>query len=140
MEQHTKKQVAHADLRSSLEKLRKHSFLSILISLLSLNPLKSEYGYAAEARKTVAITQIVAHPSLDMAKEGILSTLKQNGFEVGKNLTVLSESAQGDIAQASMIAKKFVSLKPDVIIPISTPSAQTVLKAAQGSKIPVVFS
>lgn len=140
MEQHTKKQVAQADLRSPLGKVRKLSFLSILISLLSLNPLKSEYGYAAEAKKTVAITQIVAHPSLNMAKEGILSALKQNGFEVGKNLTVLNESAQGDIAQASMIAKKFVSLKPDVIIPISTPSAQTVLKAAQGSKIPVVFS
>lgn len=141
METHSiDKQATHTGLKSSSGIIHVCSFLSVFFSFLSLNSLKSEYGYAAERKRTVAITQIVAHPSLDKAKEGILSALQKEGFTAGKNLTVLNESAQGNIAQAVLIAKKFVSLKPDVIIPISTPSAQTVLKAVEGYKIPVIFS
>jgi putative ABC transport system substrate-binding protein len=38
------------------------------------------------------------------------------------------------------IAQRFVSLQPSVIVPLTTPSAQTVVKAAQGKEIPVVFT
>jgi putative ABC transport system substrate-binding protein len=95
---------------------------------------------AAEQKKTIAITEIVEHPSLSRAKAGILAELKNNGYELNKNLEVIEKNAQGSIANAMMIAKQFVGMRPDAIVAISTPSAQTTFKAARGSNIPIVFS
>jgi len=94
----------------------------------------------AGEKKIVAITAIVEHPSLVQAKNGIIDELQENGYEIGKNLEIIDKNAQGAIANAILIAKKFVAMKPDAIVPISTPSAQTVIKAAKGSGIPVIFS
>lgn len=115
---------------------------SILIILSVLQVLFSPTPYANQPlpHKTIAITEIVAHPSLIAAKKGILDVLKEQGYEVGKNLTLLEANAQNNLGTATMIAKKWASLKPDVIVPISTPSAQTVVKATQNSSISIVFS
>ena len=90
--------------------------------------------------KKIAITEIVEHPSLQQAKQGILDVLAENGYEIGKNLKIIDKNAQGSIATALLIAKQFVPLEPDVIVPISTPSAQSVVKMVSGTNIPVVFS
>jgi putative ABC transport system substrate-binding protein len=92
----------------------------------------------AQDAKTVAITQIVEHPALDAVYQGIKDQLAEQGYKEGENLTVLHESAQGNAAIASQIARKFVGENPDVIVAIATPSAQTVAAAAKN--IPVVFS
>jgi putative ABC transport system substrate-binding protein len=94
-------------------------------------------GSAAETR-TVAVTAIVEHPALDAARDGIKAALKDAGFEEGKNLRFLYESAQGNPATAAQIARKYVGERPDVIVPISTPSAQAVVGATKD--IPVVFT
>ena len=94
----------------------------------------------ANDAKTIAITQIVEHPSLSQAKQGIIDELQDHGYTEGKNLTIIDKNAQGAIANAMLIAKNFVQLKPDAIVPISTPSAQSAIKAAIGTDIPVVFS
>ena len=90
------------------------------------------------AEKFVAITQIVEHPALDAARKGVRDELAAAGFEVGKNLKWMYESAQGNPATAAQIAKKFAGERPDVIVAIATPSAQTV--AASARDIPLVFS
>ncbi|MBP6218749.1 MAG: ABC transporter substrate-binding protein [Oligoflexales bacterium] len=93
--------------------------------------------------KTVGITEIVAHPSLLQAKEGVLAGLRELGFEEGKNLRISEKNAQGSIVTANLIARQFIDTKVDLIIPISTPSAQAVLqvmKRSKGLKIPIVFS
>lgn len=92
---------------------------------------------AAEAR-TVAVTAIVEHPALDATRDGIKAALKDAGFEEGKNLRFVYESAQGNPSTAAQIARKFVGENPDVIVPISTPSAQAVIGATKD--IPVVFT
>jgi len=86
----------------------------------------------------VAITAIVEHPALDAARDGVRDELKAAGFEEGKNLRFVYESAQGNAGTAAQIARKFVGENPDVIVPISTPSAQAVVAATQD--IPVVFT
>ena len=86
----------------------------------------------------VAITQIVEHPALDAARNGVKDVLAENGFEEGKNLKWMHESAQGNVATAAQIAKKFVGEQPDVIVTIATPSSQAVV--ASTKDIPVVFS
>jgi putative ABC transport system substrate-binding protein len=97
-------------------------------------------GGAATAQelKTVAVTAIVEHPALDAARNGIRDELAAAGYEEGRNLDFLFESAQGNPATAAQIARKFVGDAPDVIVPISTPSAQAVVGATK--EIPVVFT
>jgi putative ABC transport system substrate-binding protein len=85
---------------------------------------------------TVAITQIVPHSSLDLIRKGIEDELKEQKIEC----EILFENAQGNIAIAAQIAKKFVSLNPDVIVPITTPSTQAVYAAANSRNIPVIFA
>lgn len=92
----------------------------------------------AEDPKVVAITQIVEHPALDAVHQGVRDELAEEGYTEGENLRLMHESAQGNAAIASQIARKFVGEGPDVIVAIATPSAQTVAAAARN--IPVVFS
>lgn len=93
-----------------------------------------------EAKKVVAITQIVAHPSADAVAQGVKDGLKEAGYIDGKNITLVFENAQGSIATSIQIAQKFVGMHPDVIIPITTPSTQAVVSAARGTEIPIIFS
>jgi putative ABC transport system substrate-binding protein len=97
-------------------------------------------GSAATAQdlRTVAVTAIVEHPALDAARDGIRDELAAAGYEVGHNLDFVYESAQGNPATAAQIARKFIGDRPDVIVPISTPSAQAVVGATDD--IPVVFT
>ncbi|MGM0769801.1 MAG: ABC transporter substrate-binding protein [Pseudomonadota bacterium] len=92
----------------------------------------------ADEQKVVAITQIVEHPALDAVHQGVRDELADEGFNDGENLRLMHESAQGNSAIASQIARKFVGEGPDVIVAIATPSAQTMAAAARD--IPVVFS
>jgi putative ABC transport system substrate-binding protein len=93
-----------------------------------------------EAKKVVAITQIVAHPSADAVTQGVKDGLAAAGYVDGKNITLVFENAQGSIATSIQIAQKFVGMHPDVIIPITTPSTQAVVSAARGTEIPIIFS
>ncbi len=88
--------------------------------------------------KTVAITAIVQHPALDATRDGVVEALKEAGYVQGQNLKVEYQSAQGNPATAAQIARQFAGSRPDVIVPISTPSAQAV--AASTRDIPVVFT
>ena len=92
----------------------------------------------AQADASVAITQIVEHPSLDAIRQGVQDELAERGYEVGKNLSWDYQSAQGSPATAAQVAKKFAGDAPDVIVAITTPSAQTAVASARG--IPVVFA
>jgi putative ABC transport system substrate-binding protein len=92
--------------------------------------------------KVIGISQIVEHPALDTVREGILDSLKAQGFEQGKNLTVLYENAQGSVITATQIASKLLQSHLDLVVGISTPSAQTLFYEALKlkDKIPIVFS
>ncbi|HET8729365.1 MAG TPA: ABC transporter substrate-binding protein [Alphaproteobacteria bacterium] len=94
-------------------------------------------GLAAQAEaqtKKVMVTAIVEHPALDAARDGVRDELEEQGLDI----EFTYESAQGNPATAAQIARQFVGEGPDVIVPISTPSAQAVVAATQD--IPVVFT
>ena len=94
-------------------------------------------SHAEQPAKTLALTQIVEHPSLDAARRGILDELAAAGWTSGQNLQVDYQNAQGNPATAGQIARKFAGEQPDVIVAITTPSAQAVVAAARD--LPVVF-
>lgn len=87
---------------------------------------------------SIGITQIIEHPSLDAIREGIVKALNDAGYETGKNLTVDYENAQGDRTIATDIAHKFAGKNLDLIIAITTPSAQAIQDVIQDK--PIVFA
>ncbi len=86
----------------------------------------------------VAISQIVEHPALDATRQGLMDGLKTKGYEQGKNLDFVYQTAQGNPAIAVQIAKQFVGENPDVLVGIATPTAQAL--AASTRTIPIVFT
>jgi len=93
----------------------------------------------AKDKYLLAITQIVEHPALNAVREGALQALEEAGYKEGETLEVVYQNAQGNISLSAQIAKKIVSLQPDAVLAISTPSAQTLQKAAAG-RFPVIFA
>jgi len=108
---------------------------SMLLALLAATALATS---AQATDVTVAVTAIVEHPALDAARDGVKDALAAAGFKEGENLTFVYQSAQGNPATAAQIARQFVGDGPDVIVPISTPSAQAVVSATRD--IPIVFT
>lgn len=105
------------------------------LSLLLISPLN-----AASPTKKIAITQFVDHVAADEVRRGTIEELAKEGFKDGENLTITFENAQGNVGTAGQIARKFVGLNPDVIVAITTPSAQAMVKAAEQGATPIVFS
>ncbi len=85
----------------------------------------------------IGITQIVEHPSLDEIRQGIIDTLEKEGFVNGDNIKINFQNAQGDMSNAQLIAKEFAD-KEDLIIAITTPSAQSSLNVINNK--PIFFS
>lgn len=98
----------------------------------------SSTGNAYKPAKKIAISAIVEHPSLDAIRQGVIDELSEQGYQVGQNLSVQFQSAQGNTATAGQIAKQFAADNPDVIVAISTPTAQAI--AAATRTIPIVYT
>ncbi len=96
----------------------------------------NETSSAETAKFKIGITQIVDHPALNAARDGFTERLKELGIDA--DITV--QDAQGDIANAQMIAEKFVSDKSDLILSIATPTSQAAQNATKESKTPVIFT
>lgn len=87
---------------------------------------------------SIAISQILEHPSLDATREGFLAALKDAGLEEGKNLTVDYNNAQNDLSNNTAIAQKIASKKYDLVLAIATPSAQAVVQNVKNA--PILFA
>ena len=125
--------------------MKKKSFLVLLGSVclvLVLTALPFMAGCAAAEEKVykVCITQIATHPDLDSNRRGIIAAMAEEGFNEGENVEFIIRNAEGDMTVAASIADYFVSLKPDLIHAITTPCAQTLVAAAEGTDIPIIFS
>lgn len=72
----------------------------------------------------IGITQIVEHESLNNARQGFIDELKNLGYEDSKNIKFDFHNAGGDLSNCESIARKFANDRPDLILAISTPSAQ----------------
>jgi putative ABC transport system substrate-binding protein len=104
---------------------------------------KTEASAPKEEEKAIVkigITQIIEHPALDASREGFIAALKDNGYVDGETAEIEYLSAQGDPSTVNTIAQKFASDKKDAILAISTPSAQSLVKATEGTDIPVFFT
>ena len=110
--------------------------ISIMLVLSCGNEGKKNEDTGKESKDNfkIGITQIVAHPALDSAREGFKDAIKESGL----NVTFDEKNANGEVATANMIANNFVTEKVDLIYAIATSTAQSAAQAT--NKLPVVFS
>lgn len=105
-------------------------------------PAASPSGSAAPAASgktySIAISQIVEHPSLDATRNGFLAALKDAGFVDGQNLKVDYNNAQGDSTNNLSIAQKIGGKSNDLVLAITTPTAQAIVQQVKNS--PVLFA
>lgn len=88
--------------------------------------------------KTIGITQLVEHPSLDKARNGFIKALEDKGYKDGENIKIDYQNAQNDMLTTQTIANKFVSDKKDLIYAVSTPSAQAAYNSTKD--IPILIT
>jgi len=82
----------------------------------------------------IGITQIASHPALDSAREGFRAAFKEAGIEADFD----EKNANGETANANLIATNYKADKKDLVFGIATPSAQAL--ANNITDIPVLFS
>ncbi|SDR72577.1 putative ABC transport system substrate-binding protein [Halopseudomonas litoralis] len=99
--------------------------------------LAAPFSSVVADTKSVAATAIVEHPALDSVRDGVRAALEEAGY-TGDKLKWQYQTAQGNTATAGQIARKFVGDRPDVIVAIATPSAQSVV--ASTKSVPMVFA
>ncbi|MDK8842097.1 ABC transporter substrate-binding protein, partial [Aerococcus urinae] len=74
----------------------------------------------------VGIIQYMEHDSLQRAKEGFQDSLKEAGYEEGKNLAIEFHNSQGDQSNLQSITQQLKG-KKDLVLSIATPAAQAML-------------
>lgn len=117
--------------------------LSLVVLILGSSFLflfKGKVKTSTPALKIIAISQIVEHPSLEAVRQGIYDVLAHSGLKEGQDYKIIYKNAQGNMSINNQIAQQFVGIKPDIIIAISTPSAQALVSACHHEKIPLVFA
>jgi putative ABC transport system substrate-binding protein len=99
--------------------------------------LVSATAAAAADVKKIGIATIVEVPQLVETKDGVIKGLAERGFVVGKNIEIDYQNSNGNMSTQQQVAKKFVGDAMDVIVPITTPTAQAMATATKD--IPIIF-
>ena len=89
---------------------------------------------------SVAIVQLLSHSSLDEIHEAISAELKARAEAAGVELTISDYNGQNDTTMLGQIGAQALDDKVDMIIPIATLAAQTMVTAAEGTGTPIVYA
>jgi putative ABC transport system substrate-binding protein len=114
-----------------------HAFPALLLGLFALISVSLSPSLAEPAGVVIGISQFVMHPSIDAIRQGIVDCLSENGFAAGNTIAYDVEIANGDFAANSEIAEHMAAENPDLIITLTTPSAQAMVKAT--TTVPILF-
>lgn len=115
-------------------------FVGLFSLLLAGSILLVGCGTAAEVdddsteKFVIGISLLTDHPALNAAKDGFIEELENLGVDVEIEL----QNAQGEIPNTITIAEKFVGDDVDLIYAIATPAVQSAKQVT--SDIPIVFS
>lgn len=86
----------------------------------------------------LGIIQIAEHPSLDVAREGFLEGLAEEGYLEGENLVVDYKNAQGDMSTLQNIARSLAEGNKNIILAVATDSAMAM--ASETDEIPILVT
>ena len=114
--------------------MKKITLLLLLISLFFSFCGKKKY----EDLYTIGIFQFNDAPHLNEVRKGVVRALWDNGFQDGVNIQLEIRNGNGSTPEVQRIAQKFVEMKVDMIVALSTPCLQAALIATH--EIPIIFS
>ena len=104
-------------------------------------PAATTAAETTEAKSySVAIVQQLSHSSLDEIHEAISAELKARAEAAGVELTISDYNGQNDTTMLGQIGAQALDDKVDMIIPIATLAAQTMVTAAEGTGTPIVYA
>ncbi|WP_159723289.1 ABC transporter substrate-binding protein [Enterococcus sp. CSURQ0835] len=109
----------------------------IVTSLVALLSLGAALPAQAAAKKEVGVLQLVEHASLNASYKGFKKGLAAGGYKEGKNLKLDYQNAQNSQDNLKSMSDKLVKEKPDLLLGIATPAAQSLLNATQDTPIVV---
>ena len=93
-------------------------------------------GKGAEEQYKIGMVQLVTHGAADVASEGFVQALADNGLVEGENLTLIARNGQNEQSNLEGIAQTFVNEEVDLICAVSTSTAQVMASAT--TEIPIV--
>lgn len=90
-----------------------------------------------EKKVKLGVLQLLSHPALDAIYQGLQDELKKEGYEVGKNLEIDFQNAQGDQSNLASMSEKLVSGGNDILVGITTPA--TLALANNTKETPIIM-
>ncbi|MGI6082743.1 MAG: ABC transporter substrate-binding protein [Limnochordia bacterium] len=109
----------------------------VLLLLVCLMVLATAVAGTAKS-VSIGISQIAEHPALDAARQGFVDRMEELGYKEGQQVVYDVRNAQGDMATAQTIARKFAADGVDLILAIATPTAQAAANVT--NKIPILIT
>ena len=94
----------------------------------------------ASASYSVAIVQQLDHSSLDEIRTAVAAELEAKADAVGIDLTIKEFNGQNDPTMLGQIGAQVMGDGVDMIIPIATLAAQTMVTAAEGTDTSIVYA
>ena len=94
----------------------------------------------AAASYKVAIVQQLDHSSLDEIRTAVAAQLKAKADAAGIQLTISEYNGQNEPSVLGQIGAQVMGDKVDMIIPIATLAAQTMVTAAEGTDTSIVYA
>ena len=115
------------------------AFILLLVCVLGYGFFSSKKG--EETKKVenkevkVGVLQLLSHPALDQIYKGLEDGLKKEGYEVGKNLKIDLQNAQGDQSNLASMGQKLVTDNNDILVGITTPATLSLSNATKDKPI-----
>ncbi len=109
---------------------------SAFLTVLCLSVQLCMVNAASINAPRIGITKIVSHPSLNKIEQGVIDKIKTHF----PNAKITTTDAQGNITTAAQIAQRYASEGFDLVIPITTPSAQTMYASLRQSSTRILFA
>ena len=103
-------------------------------------PAAVETQAPAAASYKVAIVQQLDHSSLDEIRTAVAAELQSKADAAGIELTISEFNGQNDPTMLGQIGAQVMGDSVDMIIPIATLAAQTMVTAAEGTDTSIVYA
>jgi putative tryptophan/tyrosine transport system substrate-binding protein len=125
-------------MKSKTEQRYGHRQLGLWVMLLGASVILIGLpGIGAQGRQ-FRVAVLTPGGAFSPALEGFREGVAQFGYQEGKNLTIMVEDAQGEVASLADRAARLVEAKPDVMFTITT--APTIAAKQATTTIPIVFA
>ncbi len=121
--------------------------ICVISSLVLSLSMLTACGVPAETTPTgyednykVAIVQQLDHSSLDEIRNAVSARLTALAEEKGVGITIQEFNGQNDNSMLNQIATQVVSEDFDLVVPIATLAATSMVTAAEGTDLPIVYA